>query len=146
VPWLEITSVHAKTGAPLAHNRLLTHQRWSAANVSQVAPAGRGRWKIANDNNNVITTKGDHVEQNFGHGKQSLAALLLRLNLLAFLFHPVMQGCDDKEALLRQTLGRRQTFFDDIRAFTRSMVFEHWHHLMDCMIRGLELESKLDTG
>ena len=110
MPWLEITSVHAKTGAPLAHNRLLTHQRWSAANVSQVAPAGRGRWKIANDNTNVITTKGDHVEHTFGHGKHSLAALLLRLNLLAFLFHPVMQGCDDKEALLRQTLGRRQTF------------------------------------
>jgi hypothetical protein len=57
-----------------------------------------------------------------------------------------MQGCEDKYALLRQTLVRRQTFFDDIRTLTRYMVFESWRHLMDCMIRGLELEAKLDTS
>jgi hypothetical protein len=45
--------------------------------------------------------------------------------------------------LLRETLARRQTFFDDIRALTRYMVFESWHHLMDFMIGGLELEAKL---
>ncbi len=146
VHWLEITSVNAKTGEQLYHNSFITNHRLSAANVSQVAQAGRGRWKIENENNNVIKTKGYHVEHNFGHGKQYLAAFLLSLNLLAFLFHTVMQWCDDKYALLRQTLVRRQTFFDDIRALTRYMVFEHWHHLMDFMIRGLELESKLDTG
>jgi hypothetical protein len=26
------------------------------------------------------------------------------------------------------------------------MVFESWPHLMDFMLRGLELESKFDTG
>ena len=146
VNWLEITSVNAKTGEQLYHNSFITNHRLNAENVSQVAQAGRGRWKIENENNNVIKTKGYHVEHNFGHGKQYLAAFLLSLNLLAFLFHTVMQWCDDKYALLRQTLVRRQTFFDDIRALTRYMVFEHWHHLMDFMIRGLELESKLDTG
>jgi hypothetical protein len=40
-------------------------------------------------------------------------------------------------------LARRQTFFEDIRALTRYMVFESWHHLMDFMIKGLQLESKL---
>jgi hypothetical protein len=29
---------------------------------------------------------------------------------------------------------------------TRYMVFERWPHLMDFMLRGLELESKFDTG
>ena len=28
----------------------------------------------------------------------------------------------------------------------RYMVFDHWDHLMDFMIRGLELESHFDTG
>jgi hypothetical protein len=42
-------------------------------------------------------------------------------------------------------LVKRQTFFDDIRALTRYMVFESWHHLMDFMIRGLELEARLEA-
>ena len=70
---------------------------------------------------------------------------MLSLNLLAFLFHTVMQWGDAKYALLRHVLARRQTFFDDIRALTRYMVFESWHHLMDFMIRGLDLEAKLES-
>jgi hypothetical protein len=146
VNWLEITSVHATTGAQLYHNSFITNHRLSADNVSQVAQAGRGRWKVENENNNVLKTKGYHLEHNFGHGKRYLAAFLLSLNLLAFLFHTVLQWCDVKYALLRQVLVRRQTFFDDMRALTRYMVFESWHHLMDFMIRGLKLESKLDPG
>jgi hypothetical protein len=146
VNWLEMTSVHAKTGEQLYHNSFITNHRLSTENVLEVAQAGRGRWKIENENNNVLKTKGYHIEHNFGHGKKYLAAFLLSLNLLAFLFHTVLEWGDDKYALLRQVLARRQTFFDDIRALTRYMVFDSWHHLMDFMIRGLKLEAKLDTG
>ena len=113
--------------------------------MAQVAQAGRGRWKSENENNNVLKTKGYHLEHNFGHGKQYLSATMLSLNLLAFLFHTVMEWSDEKYALLRQVLARRQTFFEDIRALTRYMVFESWHHLMAFMIGGLELESRLDS-
>jgi hypothetical protein len=146
VNWLEIIVINAKTGEQLYHNSFITNHRLHADTVSQVAQAGRGRWKVENENNNVLKTKGYHIEHNFGHGKRYLAAFLLSLNLLAFLFHTVLQWCDEKYALLRQVLVRRQTFFDDMRALTRYRVFESWPHLMDFMIRGLELESKLDTG
>jgi hypothetical protein len=146
VNWLEITSVNAKTGEQLYHNSFITNHCLSPETVSQVAQAGRGRWKVENENNNVLKTKGYHIEHNFGHGKRYLAAFLLSLNLLAFLCHTVLQWCDDKYALLRQALVRRQTFFEDMRALTRYMVFESWYHLMDFMIRGLELESKGDTS
>jgi hypothetical protein len=146
VQWFEMTVVNAKTGEQLYHNSFITHHRLSAATISQVAQAGRGRWKVENENNNVLKTKGYPIEHNFGHGKRYLAAFLLSLNLLAFLFHTVLQWCDGKYALLRQVLVRRQTFFDDIRALTRYMVFESWPHLMDFMLRGLELDSKFDTG
>jgi hypothetical protein len=106
----------------------------------------RGRWKSENENNNVLKTKGYHLEHTFGHGKQSLAAFLLRLNLLAFLFHTVLEGSDNKYALLRRVLARRQTFFQDIQALRRYMVFDDWEHLMDVMIRGLALESQSDTS
>ena len=146
VQWFEMTVVNAKTGEQLYHHSFITNHRLSAATISQVAQAGRGRWKVENENNNVLKTKGYHIEHNFGHGKRYLAAFMLSLNLLAFLFHTVLQWCDGKYALLRQVLVRRQTFFDDIRALTRYMVFESWPHLMDFMLRGLELESKFDTG
>ena len=139
-----ITVVNAKTGEPLSHNRLITNHRVTAENVAAVAQAGRGRWKIANENNHVLKTKGYHVEHNLGHGQQSLAAVMLSLNLLALLFHTVLEWSDDTDALLRQVLARRQTFFEDIRALMRSMVFDSWQHLMAFMIRGLALESRLE--
>ena len=94
----------------------------------------------------MLKTKGYHLEHNFGHGKKYLAAFLLSLNLLAFLFHTVLEWSDAKYALLRRVLARRQTFFQDIQAFMRYMVFDNWDHLMDFMIRGLELESQSDTS
>jgi hypothetical protein len=145
VNWLEITVINAKTGAQLYDNTFITNHRLSAQNVAQVAQAGRGRWKIENENNNVLKTKGYHLEHNFGHGKQYLSATILSLNLLAFLFHTVLEWSDEPYALLRQVLARRQTFFEDFRALTRYMVFESWHHLMDFMIRGLKLETRLDS-
>jgi hypothetical protein len=71
---------------------------------------------------------------------------MLSLNLLAFLFHTVLEWSDAKYALLRQVLARRQTFFHDIQAFMRYMVFDSWECLLDFMIRGLELESPCDTS
>jgi hypothetical protein len=59
-----------------------------------VAHARRSRWKSENENNNVLKTKGDHLEHNLGHGQQSLAAMMLSLNLLAFLCHPVLEWSD----------------------------------------------------
>jgi hypothetical protein len=43
-------------------------------------------------------------------------------------------------------LARRQTFFEDIRALTRYMVFDSWDHLMTFMIQGLELQPQVDTS
>jgi hypothetical protein len=145
VHWFESTSGQATTGAQLSHNSCITNHPITNDNVVDLAQAGRGRWKSDNENNNVLKTKGDPIEQNFGHGKQYLAAFLLSLHLLAFLFHTVLVWCDDKSALIRHVRARRQTFFDDIRALTRYLVCESWHHLMDFMLRGLELEARLEA-
>jgi hypothetical protein len=104
VNWFEMTVVHSKTGEQLYHHSFITHHCLSAENVVQAAQAGRGRWKIDNENNNVLKTKGYHIEHNFGHGKQYLSAFMLSLNLLAFLSHTALGWCDDRYALLRQTL------------------------------------------
>ena len=145
VNWLEMTSIHARTGEQLYYNSWITNHQLSKGNVVQVARAGRGRWKVENENNNVLKTKGYHIEHNFGHGKKYLSSVMLSLNLLAFLFHTVMAWGDAKYQVLREALVRRETFFDDLRALTRYMIFESWAHLMEFMIRGLELESELKS-
>jgi hypothetical protein len=142
---VEVTGGNTKTGEPLYDNTCIPNHRLRAENVAQMAQAGRGQWKIENENHNVLKTKGYHLEHNSGHGKQSLAATLLRLKLLAFLFHTVLEWSEAPYALLRQVLARRQTFVEDMRALTRYLVFESWDHLMDFMIRGLELDSRLDA-
>jgi hypothetical protein len=39
-------------------------------NAVDMAASGRARWVIENGNNNVLKTKGYHLEHNFGHGHQ----------------------------------------------------------------------------
>ena len=77
---------------------------------------GRARWKVENENNNVLKTKGYHLEHNFGHGSQHLASVLLSLNLLAFLFHTVLDLVDERYRAIRAELGKRRTFFQDVEA------------------------------
>jgi hypothetical protein len=146
VHWFEITVGTTKTGAQLSHHRCLPNHRLRDENVREVAQASRGRWKVDNENNHGLKTKGYHLEHNFGHGKQSLSAGMLILNLLAFRFHTVLEGSEAKYAWLRKVLARRQTFFHDIQAWMRYMVCDSWGHLMDFMIRGLALESQVDTS
>lgn len=101
--------------------------------------AGRGRWKIENEGNNVLKNHGYHLEHNYGHGQQYLALVIVMLILLAFLFHTVLHLWDEKYRRVRTALGPRKTFFDDIRALTRYLWFEDWEQLLDFMLAGLEL-------
>jgi hypothetical protein len=96
VPWFAITVVNATTGEQRYHRSFITNHHVTAEHVAGLAQAGRVRWKIANENNHVLKTQGYHGEHNFGHGQQSLAAVMLRLNLLAFLFHTVLEWSDDQ--------------------------------------------------
>jgi hypothetical protein len=146
VSWCEVTINHSKTGQQLYYNTFVTNHHLTTQNVISVADAGRARWKVENENNNVLKTKGYHLEHNFGHGQQYLASFLLTLNLLAFLFHTVLELLDAKYRRLRQALGPRRTFFNDIKTLTRYLYFDSWQHLLDFMFNQLELDPILDPG
>ena len=145
VNWCELTSTTAH-GECLYHNAFVTQEKITKKTVAQVVMAGRTRWKVENENNNTLKTKGYHLEHNFGHGKQHLASLLATFNLLAFLLHTLLDLQDAKYRVLRHRLGRRQTFFDDLRALTRYMCFASWAQLLDFMLDGLEVEIPPDSS
>ena len=122
-------------------NAFASNHRITPDTVADIVKAGRARWKVENENNNTLKTKGYHLTHNFGHGKQNLSTVLATLNRLACLFHTVLGMSDAKYQLIRQKLPTRKTFFDDIRALTRYMCFGSWDKLLDFMMRGLEIEA-----
>jgi hypothetical protein len=140
VNWCEILIVREDTGAQLYHNTFITDHRLTEQSVAPIAASGRARWKTENENHNTLKNHGYHLEHNFGHGQQHLAALLLSLNLLAFLLHTALTLTDAAYQQIRHTLGARRTFFDDIRTLTRYMHFESWAALLAFMFHGLELD------
>ncbi len=121
--------------------RNVTNHPLSDDTVGPIVAAGRTRWKVENEGNNTLKTKGYHFEHNFGHGQQHLAAFLLTLILRAFLCHTLLDLLNTPYQLLRQALAAHRSFFDDLRALTRYWVFDTWGQLFNFMIRGLELES-----
>ncbi len=139
VNWCEIT-VSPPDGQVTYHNAFVTRYTITDHTVAEIVQAGRIRWKVENENNNTLKTKGYNLEHNFGHGQQHLASLLATLNILSFLFHTVLDLLDQKYRLLRAHLPTRKTFFEDLRALTRYMYFDSWDHLLTFMLQGLELE------
>lgn len=107
VNWLKLVIVHETTGAILYQNSFVTNHAITATSVIQLAQVGRTRWKIENENNNTLKTKGYHLEHNFGHGQHDLANVLATLNLLAFLIHTIQELIEPAYLRLRRALGAR---------------------------------------
>ena len=139
VNWCEVT-VTKPDGKIGYKNSFATNHRITEETVAAIVLAGRTRWKVENENNNTLKTKGYNLEHNFGHGKQHLASFLVTLNILSLLFHTLLELMDAKYQLLRRHLPTRKTFFDDLRALTRYLYFDSWDALLSFMIHGLELE------
>ncbi len=145
VNWCELT-VSRPDGKVTYKNSFATNHIITDDTVTEIVLAGRTRWKVENENNNTLKTKGYNLEHNFGHGKQHLSSFLATLNILSLLFHTLLELLDQKYKLLRAHLPTRKTFFDDLRALTRYMYFHSWDHLLTFMFAGLELDILPNTS
>jgi hypothetical protein len=137
VNWCEITTTD-ENGKVLYRNAFATSLALDGGTVAEVVEAGRSRWKIENENNNTLKTKGYHFEHNFGHGRKHLSSLLASLIILAFLTHTVLEWMDGKYQLLRKKLPSRKRLFNDIRTLTSYLCFETWEALMDFMLQSFD--------
>jgi hypothetical protein len=137
VNWCELTVTREDTGEQLYKNAFITDFQVLETTVEAIALDGRTRWKVENENNNVLKTKGYHLEHNFGHGSQYLASLLLSLNLLAFLFHTVLDL-----VLLRAVLRTRRKFFQHLETLLCYFQFSSWDELFSFMCKGLQLNTE----
>ncbi|NOQ37093.1 MAG: ISNCY family transposase [Methylococcaceae bacterium] len=138
VNWCEIKETNEK-GKVIYRNSFVTDFEITDDNIVEITAAGRARWKIENENNNTLKTKGYSFKHNFGHGQQYLSSVLATLIILAFLVHTILEYFDACYRLLREYLSSRKMFFDDIRALTRYLCFDSWTNLLEFMLEQLEI-------
>lgn len=138
VNWCELTIVREEDGKRLYKNAFVTNHPVTKETVETIVACGRARWKIENENNNTLKTKGYHLEHNYGHGMKHLASLLATMNILAFLFHTMLEFMNKTYQLLRVALGRRDTLFHSLRTLLTFVCFKSFDSLMTFMIEGLK--------
>jgi len=106
VNWCELT-VSRPDGKVTYKNAFATNHLITEQNLEALVVAGRTRWKVENENNNTLRTKGYNLEHNFGHGKKYLSSFLDSLNILSLLFHTLLELLDDKYQLILAHLPTR---------------------------------------
>jgi hypothetical protein len=135
VNWIDVNIVNPK-GKTTYHASFITNIFPDKGNISELIMCARARWKIENETFNVLKNNGYHLEHNFGHGQQTLSAVLVTLNLLAFALH---NACDAVESLwqkAREICGARNRMFIHLWNITIYHVFQTWSALMNTLITG----------
>ncbi len=134
VNWCKLTVINQKTQEITYQNSWITNHQINGKNVPQIVKAGRSRWKIENESNNVLKNHGYNLEHNFGHGQNNLCEMLLSLNLLAFLFHSVLDLANSTYKKVRDLLISRRSFFNDIRTLLKYFWFATWQDLLNFIL------------
>ncbi len=139
INWCEVTIYKGDKRVYL--NSFVTDIKITDENIVEIAKAGRSRWKIENENNNILKTKGYHLEHNFGHGKMYLSEFLFTFNLLAYLVHTTLLVCDKEYKILYEMSSSREVFFQDIKSITKYLYFPSWDIMLNFMIKALNDEE-----
>ena len=132
VNWLSIEVANA-SGKVTYRNSFITDLPVTPETVAELAACGRARWKIENESFNVLKNRGYHLEHNFGHGNEHLAALLACFNLLDFAIHTACDLAKGAWQHARETLGPRTRFFQNLQGLTTYLVFASWTELLETL-------------
>lgn len=130
VNWYQVEIFDITKSKVIYKNSFMTNHKLSEQNIFTMIVCGRTRWKIENESYNILKNQGYNLEHNFGHGKENLSEILLSLNLLAFLFHNVLELVNDLYQKVRESLGARKRFFNDLRALLNYIWFQSWNDLL----------------
>jgi hypothetical protein len=130
VNWFSV-EIRNASGKKTYANSFVTDLPVTAETVAELAACGRARWKIENETFNVLKTDGYNLEHNFGHGKKTLASVLVTLNLLAFAYHTVAELCVLAWRKAMATWVARYHFFEQLRSITAYIVFADWRGLLE---------------
>ena len=126
VNYIYYETKNLETGKIANKNSWITNKIITKDNVSFIVKCAKARWKIENENNNVLKNYGYHLEHNFGHGENHACEIYCILNLPAFLIHGLMILCDDNFITARSYFGRGDEFYNALRTFFWAFTFQTW--------------------
>ena len=140
VNWFEIISTNSN-GERLFYGTFVTNHKITNDNVAELAMAARARWKVENENNNALKTKGYNLDHSFGHGSQYLSMFLASLNVIAFLFHSILELFDVAYQAMRKKLGARVGLFYYIKNTFMHFIFKGWKDFIRYALRNLGIDN-----
>jgi hypothetical protein len=143
VNYLSLEIKTEETGKRIFFNSWITNKNITDLNVAYLAECGRTRWKIENEHNNVLKTRGYHLEHNFGHGDEHACDIFFMLNLLALQFHTILEYCDIEYQETRALYSSRVAYFEALRVLICRRYFTSWSDFLR-YVRGTD-ESPYDT-
>ena len=135
VNWFDVTIINPK-GKTTYYSSFITNLPVNKKNISELASCARARWKIENETFNVLKNNGYHLEHNFGHGKETLSAVLVTLNLLAFTMHNACDAVESQWQQARETCGARSRLFIFLWTISTFHIFQTWSSLMTTIMTG----------
>lgn len=135
VNWFEV--IIAKPGGKQTyHSSFITNLVPTEENIAELASCARARWKIENGTFNVLKNNGYHLEHNFGHGKRTLASVLVVINLLAFSLHNAAEIAEKLWQEARAKCGTRVRLFNVMNSLTAYLVYPSWRAFMSMIVTG----------
>ena len=140
--WIELTVTEAGKTKPLFFNTWFTSHGVTVRNVEDLVLFGRSRWKIENENNNILKTQGYNLEHNFGHGERFLANTLATLNILSFLLHTAQEFWDPAYRTVRSLMPRWR-LFQLMTTLTTFILFESFDQMMEVILSQGEVRYRL---
>ena len=134
VNWCELI-ITDSDGNQLHCFSFITDLKITKENPKKIIEAGRTRWKVENENNNTLNTKGYDLANNYGHGKEYLSQNICSLNILAFLFHTV-QEFEDKDYIeeAHTIIGTRKEFFQTLNMLTTMFAMKSFDKMIEFII------------
>lgn len=135
-------------GKKVYSGAFITSLRITKENVSQIVSHARSRWKVENENNNVLKRHGYNLEHNFGHGKENLSDFLATLNIIAFLFHTLLDLKNISYQKAREKNGARYNFFNAFAHALNMITVDSFDVLIDFMAfpKKFNLKVECDTS
>jgi hypothetical protein len=137
VNYLHLEIVNEEKGKVTYRNSWITDKEVTEDNVALLASCARARWKIENEHTNILKNHGYNLAHNFGHGEEHASEMFCLLNLLAFLYHGILDLADEEYRQARVSTGRRTEFFNYLRAALRFALHDNWQSFL-IFVRGDE--------
>lgn len=145
---LNVNLISLQISDPKGKTKTLTHSYVTdivpnASNIEELISCARSRWKIENETFNVLKNNGYNLEHNFGHGKETLAAVLVVLNLLAFSMHGACRLTSILWQEAEAVFSAKNRLFIDLWSLCKYHLFLSWAALLNTIVSGIPPPSSL---